>query len=321
MDTDTDTDTDGNTDTDTSTEPTEPIPTDCSGCVSTGPALENMLCAFDICDPETIVSQNYSSPTNSNTTGTYHAVNRFGDIWNDLAPKLNDSYALMATGPALGTEHSTSMGGGSASDPWAKDEYADIPTYDNMEWTLTLRAPDEAHGFGFKYVFFSMEYDDFIGTQYNDKFYVFLEADSTAGGNKTIINFTECRDPGGYYDFQCAPGQTGCSEGGHYCYIAINSAFSDCCWYNGCPNGTAAEVGTNIDGTGFECATSAANDGPHRGSSTGWLQTTWPIEPGETFTITFHIHDTGDGIYDSEVILDSFQFLYDSTVPETIPVE
>ncbi len=27
------------------------------------------------------------------------------------------------------------------------------------------------------------------------------------------------------------------------------------------------------------------------------------------FGLTFHIHDTGDGIYDAEVILDAFEFL------------
>jgi len=50
-------------------------------------------------------------------------------------------------------------------------------------------------------------------------------------------------------------------------------------------------------GTGFD------HDG-----STGWLRTSWPIEAGETFTLTFSIHDEGDGIFDSVVILDNFRF-------------
>jgi hypothetical protein len=45
------------------------------------------------------------------------------------------------------------------------------------------------------------------------------------------------------------------------------------------------------------------------GSSTGWLSTSWAIKPNETFELVFHIHDTSDGIYDSEVILDNFQWL------------
>ncbi len=56
------------------------------------------------------------------------------------------------------------------------------------------------------------------------------------------------------------------------------------------------------------------------GSSTGWLQTAWRIEGGETFTITFHLHDTADGHYDSEVILDSFQFLKNVNSTGTVEI-
>ena len=40
--------------------------------------------------------------------------------------------------------------------------------------------------------------------------------------------------------------------------------------------------------------------------STGWLRTSWPIKGGEEFTLTFTIHDEGDAIYDSIVLLDNF---------------
>ena len=118
--------------------------------------------------------------------------------------------------------------------------------------------------------------------------------------------FTKCRDPELKYDFICTTQHNDCTLGEKYCYIAVNSALSECCWYNGCPDGFA---GTDIAGTGFECADSEMDDGSMNGSSTGWLQTAWPIMGGETFTITFHIHDTNDGSFDSEVIIDAFQFL------------
>jgi len=314
-----DTDIDGDTDTDDG--PSGPIPQDCSECVGVGTTMENFLCAFDLCDANVVQSAEYLSPTGSPTEGTIEAVAHFGSASNGLAPKLNGSYTLQASGPATGTDHSVDVGGSSGTDPYANDEYADTPTYNEMEWRITLQAPDEAHGFGFKYVFFSEEYDDYISTQFNDKFYVFLEAGSTNGGEKSIINFTHCREPEVYYDFECQAGQTGCEQGERYCYIAINSALSDCCWFNGCPDGFSWEVGTDITGTGYECAADQMSDGSANGSSTGWLQTTWPIEPGETFAITFHVHDTGDGILDSEMILDAFEFMYDSTVPETVEVE
>ena len=55
------------------------------------------------------------------------------------------------------------------------------------------------------------------------------------------------------------------------------------------------------------------------GSSTGWLVTEWPIDPGEEFTIIFHLHDTADSILDSEVILDKFVFVREVD-PGTDPI-
>jgi len=319
---DSDSDSDGDSDGDGDTD-TGPIEEDCSGCTNTGATPEVMLCAIDLCDPSVATGTEVSSPTGDNITGAYGAVVRFGDAANDLEPILNGSYAGMASGPASGTGHSTDLaGGGTASDPYSSDGY-DIN--DVVEWRIHLTAPEGAHGFEFYYVFFSEEYDDFVGTSFNDKFYVFKSAQND-DASRQIINFTDCRDPATYSDFTCsstdAVGSSAlaagaCTDGNKYCYIAINSALSDCCWYNGCPDGTG---GTNIAGTGFECAGTQLTDSMAKGSSTGWLKTSWPCEPGEQFDIVFHIHDTSDGIYDSEVILDSFQFVGTSEAG-TVPID
>jgi hypothetical protein len=315
-DTDSDTDSDADGDTDTGTD-AEAIVMDCSDCPGAGGTLQNMACAIDICDENAVLSQSYTTPctfTGCTLEDTYEAVAHFGDAANDLAPRLGDSYALMASGIATGTSHTTACASGcSADDPWD-------PTYqtnDVVDWRLILKAPDEAKAFRFKYVFFSEEYDEWISSSYNDKFYAVLEAGSTNNGNPTVINFTACRDPDAYFDFICGPDDTACEEGGKYCYVAINTSLSECCWYDGCPDGTWT---TDITGTGYSCAASQGNDSSNTGSSTGWLQTSWPIDGGETFAVTFHVHDTSDAILDSQVILDSFQFLKD---PEqgTVPVE
>jgi hypothetical protein len=54
--------------------------------------------------------------------------------------------------------------------------------------------------------------------------------------------------------------------------------------------------------------------------STGWLRTSWPIRGGEQFSLTFSIHDEGDGIYDSLVILDNFQWHEYDAVGTTDPL-
>jgi hypothetical protein len=244
---------------------------------------------------------------------TYEAVAKFGTS-SDLDPKLNGSYALVATGPATGTAHSVGCDKYTVNgtDVYPGDGNKDM--YDVVEWKIKLKAPAGAKSFSFKYVFFSEEYDDYISTPYNDRFYAILEAKSTNNGEPTVINYTDCREPDKYSDFVCgdsshAADVYGCTDGNKYCYIAINSAFSDCCWYNNCVGFNEADR-TDISGTGYECNGSAdkMSDGPTKGSSTGWLQTAWPIDGGEEFTITFHLHDTSDPIFDSEVILDMFQF-------------
>ena len=45
------------------------------------------------------------------------------------------------------------------------------------------------------------------------------------------------------------------------------------------------------------------------GSSSGWLTTTAPCTPGETMELTFWVHDEGDHIYDSAVIIDNWRWI------------
>jgi hypothetical protein len=311
-DSDTDVDSDSDTDTDTGSD-TEAIPMDCSDCPDVGAEPEAMLCAIDLCD-DSLIEKNeierLPPPHEMDQcvlSDTYEAVAHFGDSSNDLGPRLNGSYALMASGYATGETHSTQCFWNSAIfDDFGEGDNAFI--YDAVEWTLVVTAPDEAEAFRFKYVFFSEEYDDYISS-INDMFYVMLEAGSVNGGEPTVINFTACRDPLVHHDFQCdaqMAADFGCEEGEYYCYLTVTSALSECCWYDGCPEGPWT---TDISGTGFECAEDSMSDGPDKGSSTGWLQTAWPIDGGETFKLTFHIHDSMDGIYDSEVIIDAFQFI------------
>jgi len=54
--------------------------------------------------------------------------------------------------------------------------------------------------------------------------------------------------------------------------------------------------------------------------STGWLRTSWPIRGGQRFVLTFSIHDEGDGIYDSLVVLDNFQWREYDAVGTTDPL-
>ncbi len=333
-DTDTDTDTDADSDTDADTDSdVDPFDMDCSDCPAVGDSLDNMRCAIDLCDDTYVLLNEYTSPNGATTDGTKNAVDHFGEALNDLEPMANGSYTLMASGLCDTTEHTdfpeTTLGGDAGVDSFSSDEQA---IYDVFEWKLRLKAPDTAGGFRIHYVFFSVEYDEFISSEANDKFYIFIESAGTNGGERSVINFTECRDPDAYHDFVCdAETMDYCEDGEKYCYVAINTALSECCWYphnsqwleapdylaDPCPEGTAE---TDISGTGFECAPFASLDSHQRGSSTGWLKTEWSVAPGEEFNLIFHIHDTNDRKYDSEIILDKFEFLENVDEGGTGPV-
>jgi hypothetical protein len=277
-------------DCDGSTDEVETCPGPC-----TGHSVEAYLCALEMCLAPAVVSAEFYSPTGDNIEPAWEAVAHFGNLENDLAPWAGGSYGLLATGPAAGTAHSTDLkGGGDAPDPFSIDGYT---THDNVEFKVTLQVPQAALGFSIDYIFFSVEYEEYIGSSFNDKFYIIVQAPVSLDGQQEIINVTACSNPQAYHDVIDPV------TGDKLCYMAINTAFSEPC--------TAPK--TNIAGTGFACG---SPDSAH-GSSTGWLTTSWPVAPGETINLTFHVHDTSDGIYDSEVILDNFQWLYVPFVPGT----
>ena len=272
------------------------IEPDCSGQACTGDSNDQLLCALDLCYPPGVVGPlTVSSPTGSSLAPNslfgdtpYGAIEHFGSLSNDLSPFAGSSYLAISSGRFTHTNFQTAsaspqsgntMGGAGTTDPFDVNETMN----DAIEVKVTLTAPAGATGFTVDYIFLSAEYEEYIGTAYNDRLYIILNAPQTTGGVNEIINFTNCSNPNSYFDFE--------QNGQKYCYIAINSAFSEAC---------SGGVVTNISGTGYECIT---------GSSTGWLVTSWPITGGETFNLTFHIHDTSDSIFDSLALIDNFRWL------------
>jgi len=138
-----------------------------------------------------------------------------------------------------------------------------------------------AHGFSFDFLYASTEYPEWVGYSYNDAFYAILQAASTNGGATTNIAFDQ------------SPAHE---------EICVNSAF-----FEDPPE-------TNLEGTNFGWDPFISE---HIGGSTGWYRTEWPIEPNETFFLTFSIHDESDGIFDSLVIIDNFRWLFSTPLGMT----
>ncbi len=258
----------------------------------TGSDVNALLCALDVCDATLIGEKSLGSPhTFSNIAGAAVAVEHLGAATNALGPKKGTSLAVISTGSAVGPEHSVDLPGGQqAADPHVPTSNQSI--HDEVELTVTLTAPAGATGFAFRSVFLSVEWEEYIGQTYTDRFYAVLKAPVTTSGQAKIINLGPCLGSANEVVVPNAP---------PLCYIGVNSGFEEPC---------SGPV-TDISGTGFQCGAGGGGPGGqgNGGSSTGWLITRWPIAPGETFTLTFHIHDAADAIYDSAAVLDGFEWL------------
>jgi len=218
-------------------------------------------------------------------------------------PRANETFAILSSGlakydpqetcPQSGTDFF--IVGGVDPDASAADPVAN----DMAQLTLEILVPTNARSFSFDFHFFTTEYPDYLGTEYNDTFWVQLNSKKYTGN----ISFDKNGTP-----------------------IRLNNAFFDICDPDPANPQTqqfCTQPAALLSGTGYakdcpqwemECS------GQSCGGSTGWLTTTSPVEPGEKITLTFSIFDKGDGILDSTVLIDNFRWrLAPASKPVTGP--
>lgn len=200
-----------------------------------------------------------------------------------LLPLEGHRFLALASGP-VGVQETT--GGQLSGEMWASPSpkflgqaknprRAGNGVFDLHQVAIKLKAPQSARSFSFDVNYFSAEYPEYVGQQYNDTFFAILEAKSTNDGAPTNISFD--------------------------------------------PNGKSIEVNNNYFENKFHPIPNTGTGFDHDGS-TGWLRTSWPIRGGETFTLTFSIHDEGDGVYTSLAALDNFRFHEQAAVGSTDPL-
>lgn len=208
-------------------------------------------------------------------------------------PKAGKSFVVLSSGVATYDPYAkktcvqsgTNLGAGNTHkdpDPKAKDKTAN----DYIHLELQILVPTNAQTFDFDFHFFSAEYPDYVGTQFNDTFWVQLKSKKFNGN----ISFDKNKTP-----------------------IRINNAFFTICDpYPPKPTTTKmcdkTKPSSKLTGTGYakECYTGAYSSAA--GGSTDWLHTTSPVTPGETITLTFSVFDKGDHILDSAVLIDNFRW-------------
>ncbi len=176
---------------------------------------------------------------------------------------------------------------------------------DKAQLEVQLLVPPGTHSFSVDFQFVSSEYEEWLCTQFNDTFEIYLES--------TALN------PGAFPDHD----GDGIPEGnvafdGTGKPITVNNNYfvvTDCQTMFHITGFTGMGYGLE---PGFPPATPCLSNAgfTNDAGSTGWLTTTAPVTPGEVITLRFSIWDEGDGIYDSMVFIDNFQWL---TVPINDP--
>jgi hypothetical protein len=155
-----------------------------------------------------------------------------------------------------------------------------------------IKAPSNAQGYSFDFNFFTHEWPQYICKEFNDFFVAIMEP-FPQGQTDGNISFDMLGNP-----------------------ISVNNAFLDVC---SCPGGPPCMVPPTpptvktfdcMSGTGGLVGTNFATDttpGWSTGSS-GWLRTTAPVAPGETFTIRLVTYDSADHNVDSTTLIDNFKW-------------
>jgi hypothetical protein len=186
---------------------------------------------------------------------------------------------------------------------------------DPVMLSLRLRVPTNANSFSMSLFFYSAEYPEYVCTEFNDFFVALVDsADPMVPPDKNIAIYDDGANtwPLGVNILSAAPGLfTECTDG------TISQ-----CGAGATPNYAGCTSVAGLVGTGFDQAgttTYSCNYSGFYGGGTGWLTVSSPVVPGETIDLRLAIWDTADGLFDSVVLLDNFQWSVQGSAPGVAP--
>ena len=168
--------------------------------------------------------------------------------------------------------------------------------------TLRLRVPTNAKSFSFNSFFFSAEFPEFVCTTFNDFFVALVDAPVTT--NPKDKNLAVYIAP----DYKRYPIGVNLSHSTNL-FAVCDDGVTGCS--GGVPGTAKCLMGPALlGGTGFDTNTGGCgappNDSKLLGGGTGWLTTAGNVASGQTMELRIAIWDTGDGIFDSLVLLDNW---------------
>lgn len=222
-------------------------------------------------DPSTLISSQY---WDRDAAG--HRQSLVLSSRGNLIPTDGSSFAIFTTGRAdLVYATSNGLCPGSERGNWFQGGQYGTPR-DESNLQLQLRVPAYMHYLYYDLQFFTVEYPDYVGTQYNDQLTITVNSPSK-GVSSYIINVN-----GG--DFVLNARDTALLGTG-YNLFSQDNAPSGVDWLQSTPNSNGADAGA-----------SALIGREH------------PVSPGEIITFTIDVKDEGDNQFDSMAFFDNLRF-------------
>jgi len=221
-----------------------------------------------LANQSTLVSSQYED---KDTSGTRQCI--VLESLGTLVPTEGTTFALLSTGIAGSTPVTTDgLNPGDERGTWFRNKYG--KPRDWAELTLVLQVPAYMHYLYYDVQFLSAEYPEYVGSQYNDKFTATVDSLSQGTSEYTIdVNSGDfvlnAHDlPGTGFDIFAQSGNPNLVD-----------------WVDTTPRIPGADAG-----------------------ATALVTREHPVSPHEQITLTFHIRDTGDNLFDSAVFIDNVMF-------------
>jgi hypothetical protein len=199
----------------------------------------------------------------------------------------DSGYQAPANGYDKGYTHGIPSGQPKKASVCALADAAPGAAHDGVALELRIRVPNDAKSMSFTHQFFTADAPSDVCTEFNDAFVAMIEP-KPAGTDGNVV-FDSHGDLVGRNSASllraCAPVTT------------KGVSFT-------CPLGTTSLVGTGFDDK----------------AATGWLRTTVPVTSGSEITLKLMVWDSGDGSFDSTVLVDELSFSTKvATVTSTVP--
>jgi uncharacterized repeat protein (TIGR01451 family) len=195
----------------------------------------------------------------------------------EMQPTNGSTFALLSTGIAGANPATTDTENpGNERGTWFKNRYS--KPFDQAVLTMVLKVPSFMHYLYYDFQFFSTEFPEYVGSQYNDKFEVTVNSPSKGiskyvcdvNSGNFVLNSNDI--PGTGFDLFAQSGRP-----------------SDVDIVDTTPRNPGADAG----------ATALVTRGGESHS----------VSPNEQITVTFSIKDIGDNQFDSAAFIDNLVFL------------